>query len=164
MEQRKEEEGRRGRLLYKLMPVVLLLVILIAIMIPSSRAEQQQQIVEIWNKTWGTDLYDTGHGIAVDSYGYIYVTGYGYYRDGYLSDVFLLKYAPDGNLIWSKIWGGADYDMGYGVAIDSSGYIYVTGNGFLLKYDPDGNLIWSRTLSGIGGGVAIDSSGVSSPN
>ena len=159
MEQRKEEEGRRGRLLYKLMPVVLLLVILIAIMIPSSRAEQQQQIVEIWNKTWGTDLYDTGHGIAVDSYGYIYVTGYGYYRDGYLSDVFLLKYAPDGNLIWSKIWGGADYDMGYGVAIDSSGYIYVTGNGFLLKYDPDGNLIWSRTLSGIGGGVAIDSSG-----
>ena len=107
MEQGKEEGECRGTSLYKPMPVVLFALILIVVMIPLSQAEQQQQIVEIWNKTWGTYLYDAGYGIAVDSYGYIYVTGYGFYRDGYLSDVFLLKYAPDGNLIWKDMgWNG----------------------------------------------------------
>ena len=62
MEQGKEEEERRGKSLYKIMPIVLLLVILIAIMIPSSRAEQQQQI--LWNKTWGGSDSDYGQGIG----------------------------------------------------------------------------------------------------
>jgi len=80
MEQIKEKEERRGRSLYKLMPVMLSVVICIGVMIPLSQAAQQEQIVEIWNKTWGSNyygspLYDSPK-IAIDSHGYIYVTGH----------------------------------------------------------------------------------------
>ena len=163
MEQRKEEGECRGTSLYKPMPVVLFALILIAAMIPLSQAEQQQ-IVEIWNKTWGSNykgspLYDSPK-IAIDSHGYIYVTGH-IDKGENEGHIFLSKYAPDGNLIWRVI--GFE-GRSFGVAIDSSGYIYVTASSSLSKYDPDGNLIWCKQLDGNGGvvngfgGVAIDSS------
>ena len=54
-----------------------------------------------------------------------------------------------GDLFWYKTWGGSEGDYGYGIVIDVSGNIYITGytysNGdehgevFLLKYEIDEN-------------------------
>jgi hypothetical protein len=138
---------------------------------------------KIWTKQLGTASGDVGSGVATDSSGNIYVTGYT--RGGLdgnpnagLNDVFLTKYDTNGNKIWTKQLGTADYDWGYGVATDASGNIYVTGRTdgdldgnaeigygdiFLTKYDTDGNKIWTRELGTLsydtGWGVATDSSG-----
>ncbi|MFH1322201.1 MAG: SBBP repeat-containing protein [Bacteroidota bacterium] len=69
---------------------------------------------------------------------------------------------------WAKGGGGDTTDMGYDVATDLSGNIYITGsfmsdtivigtdtlisNGdydvFLAKYDDDGNVLWARSFGG----------------
>lgn len=83
---------------------------------------------------------DYGLGIALDPSGAAYVTGrafstnfptlnayQGTYRGG-LSDAFISKLSgASGNLIYSTYLGGATYDGGYGIAVDTSGAVYVTG-------------------------------------
>ncbi|MFN4320021.1 MAG: SBBP repeat-containing protein, partial [Aquificaceae bacterium] len=81
---------------------------------------------------------DYGIGIAVDSTGSAYVTGYtystnfptqnAYQGDQGGADVFITKLSPQGNsLIYSTYLGGSDVDVGSGIAVDSSGAAYVTG-------------------------------------
>ena len=73
---------------------------------------------------------------------------------------------------WIALLGGTGSDVGYSVAIDSSGNIIVTGSTasdgaggsdlLVAKYDSSGTLLWDKTLGGTGTdngqGVAIDSS------
>jgi hypothetical protein len=86
-------------------------------------------------------LDDWGQGVAVDTGGYAYVTGYtngaGFpTRNQYQShqgdyDAFITKIDPakNGNssLIFSTYLGGEDEDRGYGIAVDGSGCVFVTG-------------------------------------
>jgi hypothetical protein len=87
----------------------------------------------------GSD-WDWGYGIAVDSSGSAYVTGYTYSSDfpavvgpdtsfngGYI-DAFVAKVNPAGTaLVYSGFLGGSGYDWGYSIAVDSFGNAYVTG-------------------------------------
>ena len=60
-------------------------------------------------------------------------------------------------------------DVGYGVAIDSSGNVYVVGTSnsadvLIIKYNNYGELVWQRKLSGVsstdvGNGIAVDNLG-----
>ncbi|HEX9744061.1 MAG TPA: SBBP repeat-containing protein [bacterium] len=80
---------------------------------------------------------------------------------------------------WAKTWGAENQDRGYGIAIDSEGNIYVSGNfystvdfdpgpdvenhssngarnSFLTKFAPDGTHLWAQTWGGnvsFGGGA-----------
>jgi hypothetical protein len=139
--------------------------------------------VKLWTRRLGTANDDYGYGVATDASGNIYVTGYtGGGLDGNTNaggwDIFLTKYDTNGNKIWTKQLGTASGDVGYGVATDASGNIYLTGRTdgdldgnteigygdiFLTKYDTDGNKIWTRELGTLGydtgWGIATDSSG-----
>ena len=87
-------------------------------------------------------------GIAVDSAGSAYVTGYTYSVDfptkspyasappakvqgvppGQWPSAFVTKFSPDGSsLVYSTYLGGNGYDYIYAIAVDSSGEAYVTG-------------------------------------
>ncbi|NUO07665.1 MAG: SBBP repeat-containing protein, partial [Candidatus Brocadia sp.] len=81
-----------------------------------------------------------GYGIAVDSAGNAYVTGntassdfptanaFAGSRNGY-SDAFVTKIDASGtSLSYSTYLGGSSEDYGYGIAVDSAGNAYVTGN------------------------------------
>ncbi|MBI3073125.1 MAG: SBBP repeat-containing protein [Deltaproteobacteria bacterium] len=112
----------------------------------------------IWNRELGTTLSDRGFGVAVHASGNIYVTGF---TEGGIdgnanaggSDVFLANYDTDGGKRWTRHFGTASNDYGYGVAVDVRGNIYVTGatsgvldgntragdfDIFVAKFDVDG--------------------------
>jgi len=115
-----------------------------------------------------------GTGVAVDSSGAVYVTGYTYALGPTLgiSAAILLKYDPAGNLLFQTIWGGKQNDAATGIAVDIDGNVYLVGytktysikpdipSAFLLKFDPYGNLLFQRIWGGnrgdFGYGVAVD--------
>ena len=88
----------------------------------------------------GSDHYDWGWGIAVDSPGNAYVTGQTSLTDfptmnplqprnrGGFSDAFVAKINSTGSaLIYSTYLGGSGEDIGEGIAVDCGGNVYVTG-------------------------------------
>src|SRR2546422_5670455 len=88
----------------------------------------------------GSD-YDQGFGIALDSSGNVYVTGFTISTNfpgtaggtqaaaGGSADAFVSKLTPDlKTLTQSTYLGGGDYDVGYAIALDSLGNVYVTGS------------------------------------
>ena len=93
------------------------------------------------NATWaagptGTGT-DYGYGVAVDESGNVYVAGYHGsgldFDDGVTipdegnSGVFVVKYNSGGTAQWAAGPMGGGWDYGYGVAVDSSGNVYVAG-------------------------------------
>ncbi len=118
-------------------------------------------------------------GVAVDSSGNVYVTGYteggldGNIRTGFF-DSFLVKYDSGGNKIYTTQMGVTELRTeATDVAVDSNGNVYVTGNMsylehafFLVMYDSTGNKVYSTQMNIEWGwtsttsvGVAVDSSG-----
>jgi len=150
----------------------------------------------------GDSSNDYGQGIAVDSSGNAYVTGYTDssnfpmvagdtpFQDSNKggSDVFVTKINSEGTeLDYSTYLGGSSNDYGKGIAVDSSGYAYVTGytfytysshfptagtpfqdsneggsDAFVTKLNSEGSaLLYSTFLGGSGDdeglGIAVDS-------
>lgn len=151
----------------------------------------------IWSKSFGSDGEEWASAVAVDDSGNIILVGYflgavnfgggSLYSSGY--DVFVAKFSPNGNHIWSKRFGDAANDWGKSVAVDASGNIAVSGHFygtidfgggtltsaggadiFIAKFDPDGNHLWSKrfgdaeyesgSLVAVGGSGGIVISGV----
>ena len=136
----------------------------------------------VWSRQFGTSAVDTVLGAAADAGG-VYVVGY---TDGALqgasagsSDAFVRKYDPDGNVVWTRQFGGAALDHALAAAVDATG-LYVAGfvemtalpgqtlaggaDAFVRKYDFNGNELWTRQFGTANTekayGVAVDPSGV----
>jgi hypothetical protein len=128
----------------------------------------------VFKRTVGGSQNSFGTGVAVDSAGDVYETGYTYSLGPTpgISAVILLKYDPSGNLLYETIWGGKQNDAATGIATDIDGNVYLTGytksysvtsgvpSAFLLKFNQDGNLTFQRVWGGNRGefayGVAVD--------
>jgi hypothetical protein len=104
-------------------------------------------------------------------------------------DVFVVKFGPEGRMLWSTLIGGPGYDRAYGVEVDENGFVYVAGragpgfpvknafqpdfngvdngsyglqNAFVLKLMPDGSdLVWASYVgvSTLCRDIAIDANG-----
>src|SRR5712692_850889 len=148
----------------------------------------------------GGNLDDVGNGIALDSSGEAYATGFtssanfpvtsnafqGSSAGGY--DAFVVKLNAGGTgPVYSTYLGGATDDRGFAIAVDSAGSAYVTGrtdsgnfptknpfqaalaqgppplDAFVTKFDSAGALVYSTYLGGnaqdIGFAIAVDSTG-----
>src|SRR3989339_792655 len=134
-------------------------------------------VTPLWTKTYNgaTNGNDYGTGIAVDISGNIYVTGYESVT-GQGNNIWTRKYDNNGSEVWTKTHNGVTdgSDQGRGIAVDSSGNVYVTGseeiaghsyNIWTRKYNSNGAEIWTRTYNGAanstdsGIGIAVDDSG-----
>ena len=119
--------------------------------------------------------YDEASAIAVDSAGNAYVTGYST-GSATSTDYATIRYYPDGDTAWVRRYDGAanGFDYAKAIAIDDSGFVYVTGYSdstatyqdyLTVKYDSSGNEVWMRRYDyGVSGSdnpyaIAVDGSG-----
>jgi len=92
-------------------------------------------------------------GISTDADGNVYVAGYAYNCSNY--DIHVLKYGPDGTLIWHQVYDSGNQDYGYGITLNPTHAVYVVGyrlvgntyRGVLLKYSLEGVLLWQRDFT-----------------
>ncbi len=144
-----------------------------------------------WTTTFGGTGTDTGRGLAVDGSGNVLVTGWfsatvnfgaGNVTSVGNYDAFVTKLNSSGVHQWTTTLGDQQYDWGYGVAVDGSGNVHVTGrfggtvdfgagnvtsnggnDGFVTKLNSSGAHQWTTTFGGTGSenvyGVAVDGSG-----
>lgn len=98
------------------------------------------------------------------------------YPEADADDIFVVKFGPEGQHLWSKRFGGAEHDYCSASALDAEDNLVLVctspagadfGNGLvqgtvLLKLDPEGNYVWSKGLSNSLGGLAVMDLGVAS--
>lgn len=138
----------------------------------------------IWATSFGNGDDDRGTAVCVDDAGNLYALGY--YEDSIEVDpgigeywlyalgmvnTYLIKYDPNGNLLWANTIGGSGHVWGEDMVIDGLGNLYLTGHFggtpdfdpgpgisnisvvggydlFVQKIDSNGNMLWIRTIGG----------------
>ena len=111
-----------------------------------------------WQKTFGGPNIDRGYSLDITSDSGFAICGYtnSFGSGGY--DIYLVRTDSLGNLLWSKTFGGTDWEFGYSIRQTSdAGFIiaggtYSYGNGnedaFIVKTDMNGAFAWSKTFGG----------------
>lgn len=156
----------------------------------------------LWQRVIGGAGDDRAYGLARDSAGNLYVTGsfqgtvdfdpgssQALLTSHAGSDIFVAKYDAGGNYLWARNYGSTSSaaDAGYGITVDTSGNVFVTGqfagtvnfnpgaakafnlkstggtDAFVLKLTNSGMLGWAvrvgATQADRGRGIAVDSAG-----
>ncbi|UCF04203.1 MAG: hypothetical protein JSV33_09640 [bacterium] len=130
----------------------------------------------LWSKRFGDTDEQDATSTACDGLGNVIVTGD---FDGTVDfgggpltsaggyDIFLAKLDANGNHLWSKRFGDADYQYSESVACDGSGNVTATGHFrgtvdfgggpltsegdtdiFIVQFDANGNHLWSKRFGG----------------
>lgn len=123
-----------------------------------------------WDKIYNRDNNDTPEGILSDNMGNVIV--YGYSDNGTISHSLLIKYAPNGDTVFTRYYNHGQTAMVTRCAcVDNDNNIYTTGyTGFnskciVQKYLPSGELSWVTTFTldpmrpNIGWKISSDSMG-----
>ncbi len=136
----------------------------------------------LWATSAGGNFLDEGRGIATDASGNVLVTGF--FEGSSITfgnvmlanaggkDLFIVKFDPNGNVLWATSAGGNFADEGRDIATDANGNIVVTGHFFstsiifgttvlmntvvitlspdvfVASYGPNGNVLWANSIKG----------------
>lgn len=114
------------------------------------------QVFEQWRDKYNNPAggSDELGGVATDATGNYYVTGSEHHGIGFRERILLLKYSPQGRLLWRYLHAPVGYDQrGYAVTPNDEGGCYVSGVGTLLKINHAGQLVWARPIPGQGASV-----------
>lgn len=141
-----------------------------------------------WSKQFSGTEGQVGYSIKVDTHENIYITGLFYGTSdfdpgpavynlvpnsailGSWPDAFVAKLDANGDFIWAKQFDGVNNQIGFGLALDPSGNIIITGEfhgdtdfdpgpgifnlsstvikGFVVKLNTNGQFIWAKELGG----------------
>ena len=139
-----------------------------------------------WATSAGSSDDDYGYGVAAGGSGNVVVIGF------FISptitfgattltnvrgqDIFVVKLTPTGDWQWATSAGGNGYDLGFGVAVDGSGSVVITGtfagptiafgattltsngayNVYVAKLTPTGAWQWATSAGGSGNDYGYD--------
>lgn len=82
---------------------------------------------------------DQFHAVALDRAGNVYLAGSSQSGDPVnISDIIVAKFSSTGELMYARVFGDGKEDKGLGIAVDDSGYAYVTGQMRWTQPLPDG--------------------------
>jgi len=118
----------------------------------------------VWQKTYGGSNNDEALGVAVDGDGGVVVVGRTWSFGANITDGWVLKLTPEGNVEWGEAYGGNGSNAFKSAAVGPNGEVYVAGyvetpNGeeyaWLLELNPNGKAAWQGTF-GNGSDVAND--------
>jgi hypothetical protein len=132
----------------------------------------------LWLKRAGGVNEDAGTGISADRFGNAYITG-GFNSPTILfgsntltnagaSDLFVVKYDKNGNVLWASGSGGSGVEQGTSICTDANGFAYVSGtfgsssfsigstdlinagvlNIFMAEYTWGGQALWAKNVGG----------------
>ncbi len=104
---------------------------------------------------------DEAHGLVLDDFGNVYVTGLSY-GAGTGADIATIKFNSSGDTVWVRRFNGTGNgpDGANAISIDNTGNIYVAGFEYnsttyndyvILKYDSNGDIKWLKRFPGNGG-------------
>src|SRR5205085_469859 len=80
---------------------------------------------------------NSGEGLALDSAGNVYVTGYIANRSNNDSgNVFAYKFDPAANISYRLVIGGSKFDSGNAIAVDKTGSAYIAGGTASSDFSP----------------------------
>jgi len=151
----------------------------------------------MWAESSGGTLVDEGNAITTDVAGNVYAAGYftspvitfgtktlvNCDSTGSSANVYVVKYAPNGNVIWARTLNDNGSDFANGITTDSHCNVYVTGEFdsdtiyfgvstlinygggdiYVAKFDSSGNALWAKGAGGTntdyGSSVATDTTG-----
>ena len=140
----------------------------------------------IWGTYFGGNKGGGSENVATDAANNVYMIGQTYSTSGIATKgayqtmcdstgihAYLTKFSSSGSLLWATYFGGNGTDLGAGVALDTSGNVYITGcttstsgiatigtyqtsfaggniygDGFLAKFDTNGKLFWATYFGG----------------
>ncbi len=116
----------------------------------------------LWTRSFGGPGDDYGMSVKqTTDKGYIVVGYTNSFGQGF-DDVYLIKTDSLGDVLWSKTYGGTDFDFGSSVQQTSEGGYIVVGSTasfgsgnydvYLIKINSTGDTLWTKTL----GGSALD--------
>jgi hypothetical protein len=112
-----------------------------------------------WNKTYGSVAYyiDWGYSVKQTTDGGYIISGF---YLGVNADVWLIKTASNGNILWSRTFGGAASEIGASCQQTSDGGYIVAGSTnsfgagnndvYLIKTDMNGDTLWTKTYGNTG--------------
>lgn len=139
------------------------------------------QIAE-WTFSYGGSENDLNAGMEIDINNNIYQCGHfagtvdfdpgsnvASFTSAGITDIFITKFSPDGNWLWTKTIGGVAIDEAKDIAIDQAGNLVILGvfsstvdfdpnagnntvtsngsrDGYVLKLTTDGDFVWVRTF------------------
>ena len=158
----------------------------------------QAQTTE-WSGKFGGDGEDVVIALHADEQGNTYSTGYFTLNSDFditeethvisadsTFQSFVMKTAPNGNLVWAKSMGGEGGDNGTKITTDAHGNVYITGvfegegdfdpgdgefiltsagnlDIYIVKLTADGDFVWAKNFSGVeyeeSNGIGVDTAG-----
>ncbi|CAM1334581.1 hypothetical protein [Tenacibaculum aestuariivivum] len=127
----------------------------------------------LWEKSFGGNEIDKARAITTTNDGNFIIIGdtrsntKDVTNNNGGADLWAIKITSEGNLIWQKNYGGANFDVGRSINKTSDGNFLIAGSSrsdnnnitnkgqndaWLLKINTNGNQLWQKTI----GGTAID--------
>ncbi len=113
----------------------------------------------LWTKTFGGTNEDLGFSAKQTTDGGYIVTGSYYISAVLFYNVILIKTDANGNILWTKSFGGTEDEVGKAIQQTSDGGYIITGytqsfgvgnvDAYLIKTDANGNLLWSKMIGGV---------------
>jgi len=110
-----------------------------------------------FQRTYGGTDDDYGYSVRQTADGGCIIVGYTNSFGAGADDVYLIRTDAEGDTLWTRTYGGADYDDGHQVQqTTDGGYIVAAvtcsfGVGvYLIKTDSNGDTLWTRTFGGAG--------------
>jgi hypothetical protein len=108
----------------------------------------------LWTRAYGgSEEDDRGLSVAQTSDGGYIAVGWTECFDADWVDLYIIKTDAQGDTLWTRTYGGEDYDEGYSVRQTADGGYIIAGRGgsssgaWLIKTDAKGDTLWTRNYA-----------------